>query len=182
MRESYARLAGNTSGDDDDLGALEGRLETVVGREGANGLGRRGDVGDVGGDAGRVDDIKETELGAAGEQMQARRATTRAPTSDTSGLIFSSWAASAGAAAGARWVQMPGSFKQVSVGSRKHVWGVDSKDCIYKWKKGTWQRVTVADVPQHISAAADGSIVALDKDLAAATGAVSLRRLDVPKA
>ena len=28
---------------------------------------------------------------------------------------------------------------QVSVGSKKHVWGVDSKDCIYKWKKGTWQ-------------------------------------------
>jgi len=37
------------------------------------------------------------------------------------------------------WNQMPGSFKQVSVGSKKHVWGVDSKDCIYKWKKGTWQ-------------------------------------------
>ena len=79
---------------------------------------------------------------------------------------------------------------QVSVGSKKHVWGVDSKDCIYKWKKGTWQvrrqsccgrvmqspspshphipvnlqRVTMADVPQHISVASDGSIVAMDKD------------------
>lgn len=75
------------------------------------------------------------------------------------------------------WNQMPGSFKQVSVGSKKHVWGVDSKDCIYKWKKGTWQRVTVSEVSQHISVASDGSIVAMDKD---SDGAVdgNLKKLD----
>jgi hypothetical protein len=30
------------------------------------------------------------------------------------------------------WQQMPGSFKQVSVGSARHVWGVDRNDAIYK--------------------------------------------------
>lgn len=76
-----------------------------------------------------------------------------------------------------KWEQMPGSFKQVSVGSKKHVWGVDSKDCIYKWKKGTWQRVTMADVPQHISVASDGSIVAMDKDT---NGVVNVKKLVLP--
>jgi hypothetical protein len=88
----------------------------------------------------------------------------------------------------------------VSVGSKKHVWGVDSKDCIYKWKKGTWQvraeneqplqsdrndahvglcaqRVTMADVPQHISVASDGSIVAMDKDT---NGVVNVKKLVMP--
>jgi hypothetical protein len=97
-----------------------------------------------------------------------------------------------------KWDLMPGSFKQVptpspaphptptpihaqgrgggqvSVGSKKHVWGVDSKDCIYKWKKGTWQRVTVSEVPQHISVASDGSIVAMDKDM---NGVMSMKKL-----
>jgi len=85
------------------------------------------------------------------------------------------------------WQQMPGSFKQVSVGSARHVWGVDRNDAIYKCtapsqadicvsilknhfffllgkggeKYGRWERVSDAQGHQHITAGGDGAIVAL---------------------
>jgi hypothetical protein len=55
-------LTGNASRDDNDVGAGEGLLHAIVGGEVALDLGDGGDVGEVGRDAGRVDDIVEREL------------------------------------------------------------------------------------------------------------------------
>ena len=56
------RLTGNASGDDNDVSASESLLEAIVGRKEALDLGDGGDVGEVGGHAGSVDDIVEGEL------------------------------------------------------------------------------------------------------------------------
>ena len=56
------RLTGNASGDDDDVSASEGLLETVVGGKEALDLGDGGNVRKVGGHAGGVDDIVEGKL------------------------------------------------------------------------------------------------------------------------
>lgn len=56
------RLTGNASGDDDDVSASEGLLETIVGGKEALDLGDGGDVRKVGGHTGGVDDIVEGEL------------------------------------------------------------------------------------------------------------------------
>lgn len=61
--KTYSRLAGNTCGNDDNVGACEGLGETIVGLEETLDLGRSVDVGEVGGDTGRVYDIKEGEMG-----------------------------------------------------------------------------------------------------------------------
>lgn len=55
-------LTGDAGGDDDDVGAGEGVLETVIFGEKAVDLGDGGDVGEVGGHAGGVDDIVEGEV------------------------------------------------------------------------------------------------------------------------
>jgi hypothetical protein len=56
------RLTGNASGDDDNVGASEGLPHAIVGGEEALDLGDGGDVGEIGGHAGGVDDIVEGEL------------------------------------------------------------------------------------------------------------------------
>lgn len=55
-------LTGNASGDDDDVSASEGLLETIVGGKETLNLGDGGDVRKVGGHTGGVDDIVEGEL------------------------------------------------------------------------------------------------------------------------
>jgi hypothetical protein len=59
---TYPRLAGNTSGDDNNVRALESLKETIVGLEEALNLGRGRDVREIGGDTRGVDDIEETQL------------------------------------------------------------------------------------------------------------------------
>lgn len=53
---------GNASGDDDDVGTGEGLLHAIVGGEETVDGGNRGDVGQVGGDTRRVDDIVQREV------------------------------------------------------------------------------------------------------------------------
>ena len=55
-------LTGNAGGDDNNVGASEGLLEAIVGGKEALDLGDGGDVREVGGHAGSVDDIVEGEL------------------------------------------------------------------------------------------------------------------------
>jgi len=58
----HAGLARDAGGDDDDVGAGEGVLQAVVFGEETVDLGDGGDVGEISGDAGRVDDIVEGEV------------------------------------------------------------------------------------------------------------------------
>lgn len=58
----HAGLARNARRDDDDIGAGESVLQAVILGQEASELGHRGDVGEIGRDAGGVDDIVESEL------------------------------------------------------------------------------------------------------------------------
>lgn len=60
--ETYAGLARNAGGDDNNIRALEHLLEAVVGREVSHDLGGRGDMRQVRSNTGRVHDIEQPEL------------------------------------------------------------------------------------------------------------------------
>ena len=64
------RLTGNASGDDDDVSASEGLLETIVGGKEALDLGDGGDVRKVGGHTRGVDDIVEGKLANAWVELE----------------------------------------------------------------------------------------------------------------
>ena len=55
---THTRFPRHTSGDNDDLSAREGLLETIIGGEVPLDFGGSGDMREVGGDAGGVDDIE----------------------------------------------------------------------------------------------------------------------------
>jgi hypothetical protein len=82
----HAGLAGNSCRNDNDVGVFEGSLRTVIGGEVASGLGRRRDVGKVGGNTGRVDNIVESQLvdevGSLEEQREGLANATRGTSND----------------------------------------------------------------------------------------------------
>lgn len=59
---THTGLARHTRGDHDDVCAGQSLLESIVGRQVANDLCGCGDVGQIGGNSGGVDDIEECEL------------------------------------------------------------------------------------------------------------------------
>jgi len=70
---SHTRLAGDTSGDDNNVSVLERLLSAIIGREVASGLGAGGDVGEIGGNAGGVDNIVESKLVDVGREREEER-------------------------------------------------------------------------------------------------------------
>lgn len=59
---THTRLPRDTCGDYDEVCALECPAKSIVGGKEALDLCRRGDVGQIGGNTGRVDDIIEAKL------------------------------------------------------------------------------------------------------------------------
>lgn len=55
-----------------------------------------------------------------------------------------------------RWQSMPGSLAQVSVGNKNNIWGVDTKDGIFKFDGRKWQQVDENLV--QVSVGNDGSV------------------------
>jgi len=80
----HARLAGNTGGDDDDVGILEGSLGALVGGQEAAHFRVGRDVRQIGRDTGGVDDIVERELVNEGRELQEQREGLANATSSTS--------------------------------------------------------------------------------------------------
>lgn len=69
-----AHLSGDSGGDDDDVSAGEGELESVVVSGVASHDGRRIDVGNIGSDSlNNGDDIVQRELGDDGGLLQEER-------------------------------------------------------------------------------------------------------------
>ena len=56
-RGTHTGFAGHTGGNDDDIRTGQGFGETIVGRQVTLDFGWGGDVGEIGGDTGGVDDI-----------------------------------------------------------------------------------------------------------------------------
>lgn len=63
--KTYARLPGNTRGDDDNLCASKGLLEAIIGGQVTDHLGGGRDVRQIGSNTGSVDDIEEAQLQSA---------------------------------------------------------------------------------------------------------------------
>jgi len=88
----HSRLAGNTSGDENNLGASQALLEVlvalVVTLDGALGV----DVANIGGDTGCAPDIVESELGNSGVKLEEegeRLADTTSSTEDSDTGVLS---------------------------------------------------------------------------------------------
>jgi len=88
----HSRLAGNTSGDENNLGASQALLEVlvalVVTLDGALGV----DVANIGGDTGCATDIVESELGNSGVKLEEegeRLADTTSSTEDSDTGVLS---------------------------------------------------------------------------------------------
>lgn len=69
----HTGLSGDTSGDDDDVGTGQGLLESVILGEVTSDLGLGGDVGEVSGNTGGVDDIVESKLGHVRRELEEKR-------------------------------------------------------------------------------------------------------------
>lgn len=59
---TYARLARNTGGDNDNFRTLKSFLQAIVGWQSSSDFGRCRDVRQISRDTGGVDDIKQPEL------------------------------------------------------------------------------------------------------------------------
>lgn len=66
-------LTGNTGGNDDDVGILQGGLGPIIGRKEASYLRLGGDVRKVGSNTRGVDDIVERELVDKRGQLEEKR-------------------------------------------------------------------------------------------------------------
>ena len=60
--ETYSWFPRYTGGDNNDIGTSQGLLETVIGGQVTSNLGGSGDVGEIGGDTGGVDNIEKAQL------------------------------------------------------------------------------------------------------------------------
>jgi hypothetical protein len=69
----HTGLSGDTGGDNDNVGAGQSVLETVILGEVASDLSLGGDVGEVSGNTGGVDDIVESKLGHVRREFEEKR-------------------------------------------------------------------------------------------------------------
>lgn len=65
------------------------------------------------------------------------------------------------------WKDVPGTFKQVSVGTRDQVWGVNSDGILCNFQNGTWEPTAGAQITGAVtcvSVAGDGTVWAVNSD------------------
>lgn len=58
------------------------------------------------------------------------------------------------------WKTIHGSLKQLSVGAKEHIWGVDASDHIFRWVAGSWKQVD--GQLKQISVGSDGVVWGFD--------------------